>query len=266
MAIWNSDNNQPYVQFGVHEVAGEKVIVKDITIRNFSSETQTYAVSYMANGDKAAQAALTINHPTSVSIPANHAVVFAVNLTIDANMLPAWPVTSSEEYTDANLKATELNGYFQFSAAGQPELNLGWMVQARPSSTMDKSASATGYPISLGWNDDLGRSEYLSLEWAKTFYPDRENVGPTHLGLTTSFTNESATATTYEAYPVIISTDAEPKGKEGTYPESFPRISGQKWPTRKPAISLIADLSLGAFLAMSLMSMVHHNLLLLLCL
>lgn len=38
-------------------------------------------------------------------------------------------------------------------------------------------------------------------------------------------------------------------------PSSFPRISGTKWPSRKPAIALIADVSLGTFLAMSLMSM-----------
>ena len=38
-------------------------------------------------------------------------------------------------------------------------------------------------------------------------------------------------------------------------PKSFPRISGTRWPTRTPAMALIADISLGAFLAMSLMSM-----------
>lgn len=38
-------------------------------------------------------------------------------------------------------------------------------------------------------------------------------------------------------------------------PDSYPRISGTKWPTRSPAIDLIADISLGTFLAMSLMSM-----------
>ena len=38
-------------------------------------------------------------------------------------------------------------------------------------------------------------------------------------------------------------------------PDSFPRISGTKWPSRKPAIALIADVSLGTFLVMSLMSM-----------
>jgi ESS family glutamate:Na+ symporter len=38
-------------------------------------------------------------------------------------------------------------------------------------------------------------------------------------------------------------------------PSSFPRFTGTKWPSRKPAIALIADISLGTFLAMSLMSM-----------
>ncbi len=38
-------------------------------------------------------------------------------------------------------------------------------------------------------------------------------------------------------------------------PKNFPRISGTEWPTRKPAMALIADVSLGTFLAMSLMSM-----------
>jgi ESS family glutamate:Na+ symporter len=38
-------------------------------------------------------------------------------------------------------------------------------------------------------------------------------------------------------------------------PDSFPRVSGRAWPNRKPSMALIADLSLGTFLAMSLMSM-----------
>jgi ESS family glutamate:Na+ symporter len=38
-------------------------------------------------------------------------------------------------------------------------------------------------------------------------------------------------------------------------PDNYPRISGTRWPSRSPAIALIADISLGTFLAMSLMSM-----------
>ena len=38
-------------------------------------------------------------------------------------------------------------------------------------------------------------------------------------------------------------------------PKSLPRITGTRWPTRTPAMALIADIALGSFLAMSLMSM-----------
>ncbi len=38
-------------------------------------------------------------------------------------------------------------------------------------------------------------------------------------------------------------------------PDSFPRISGTRWPSRTPSMALIADIALGTFLAMSLMSM-----------
>jgi ESS family glutamate:Na+ symporter len=38
-------------------------------------------------------------------------------------------------------------------------------------------------------------------------------------------------------------------------PRNFPRITGTRWPSRTPAMALVADISLGAFLAMSLMSM-----------
>jgi ESS family glutamate:Na+ symporter len=38
-------------------------------------------------------------------------------------------------------------------------------------------------------------------------------------------------------------------------PDNFPRFSGTKWPTRTPAIAVIADIALGTFLAMSLMSL-----------
>jgi ESS family glutamate:Na+ symporter len=38
-------------------------------------------------------------------------------------------------------------------------------------------------------------------------------------------------------------------------PKNAPRITGTRWPSRTPSMALIADISLGTFLAMSLMSM-----------
>ena len=38
-------------------------------------------------------------------------------------------------------------------------------------------------------------------------------------------------------------------------PDNFPRITGARWPSRTPSMALIAEVALGTFLAMSLMSM-----------
>lgn len=38
-------------------------------------------------------------------------------------------------------------------------------------------------------------------------------------------------------------------------PKALPRLTGTKWPARQPSIAMVADISLGTFLAMSLMSM-----------
>ena len=46
-----------------------------------------------------------------------------------------------------------------------------------------------------------------------------------------------------------------------TLPKNFRRITGTKWPSRKPAVAMVADIALGTFLAMSLMSMQLWNLL-----
>lgn len=40
-----------------------------------------------------------------------------------------------------------------------------------------------------------------------------------------------------------------------TMPKNFPRLTGTRWPSRTPSMALIADITLGTFLAMSLMSM-----------
>jgi len=45
------------------------------------------------------------------------------------------------------------------------------------------------------------------------------------------------------------------ESQQALVPKNFPRLSGRAWPTRTPSMALIADVSLGSFLAMWLMSM-----------
>ncbi len=214
---WNTDNHQPYVQFGFHEVMESKKLIKNITLRNFSDAAQTYELSYNANGEKDAQQALSIMHPSSVSVPAKSSVTISVEMMIDGTKLPEWPLTDSEKFTDENFKATELNGYFTFSSAGNPDLNMGWMVQARPGTDIVKAGHTVEYPYSLGWNHDLGRTEWVGMEWARSFYPHDDDKSPEYKSLVTSFVNDSNTPTTFVAYPVVKSFDNPPKYKNHTF-------------------------------------------------
>ena len=229
VVVWEKTSYQPYVQFGFHEVGAQKRVTKYITLRNLSDTAQTYNMSYMMNGEKAAHDALEINYPASVNVPANSSVEVAIEVNIDGTMLPEWPLQSTEDFTPENLKSTELNGYFTLTSEGNPEINVGWMLQARNETTIDKAAVATEYPISLGWNSDLGRSEWLSIPWAEQYYPNNGDY-PSYFGMTSSFVNESQTPTTFEAYPVFQYNRTEPIGKENVSGHKIKAVGGGMYP------------------------------------
>ncbi|GLX81679.1 S8 family serine peptidase [Thalassotalea eurytherma] len=226
VVIWEKTSYQPYIQFGFHEVGTHKRVTKHITLRNLSDSAQTYNMSYMMNGEKAAHDALEINYPASVNIPANSSVEVAIEVNIDGTMLPEWPLQSTEDFTPENLKSTELNGYFTLTSDGNPEINVGWMIQARNETTIDKMAIGEEYPYSLGWNSDLGRSEWVGVDWAETFYPDSEWGAKTYKAKTSSFVNESQSATTFEAYPLFQFNAHEPLGKENVSGHKIRAVGG----------------------------------------
>lgn len=224
--VWEKSSYQPYVQFGFHEVGAQKRVTKYITLRNLSDSAQTYNMSYMMNGEKAAHDALEINYPASVNVPANSSVEVAIEVNIDGTMLPEWPLQSTADYTPENLKSTEVNGYFTLTSEGNPEINVGWMIQARNETTIDKMAVATEWPIYKGWNEELGGTEWGALTWAEQYYPDGEWGNKTYRALSSSFVNESQSATTFEAYPIFQFNTNEPVGKENTAGHKIRAVGG----------------------------------------
>ncbi|QBY03739.1 hypothetical protein E2K93_04800 [Thalassotalea sp. HSM 43] len=203
--VVNKQDAQPYVQFGHHEVMDEKTIVKNLVIRNMSDSMQSYAMSFAFNGDKDTHQALTISHPQTVTVPAHHAVEIPVTVTIDGTMLPAWGLTETADYTDANLTQHEINGYFNLTSDNNPDIALAWMLQARPATSINKNPIASEYPIYKGWNPDLGATEWGTLPLGDERYGTDQWGGPSYRGNGATFVNESNTATTFEAYPVLIS-------------------------------------------------------------
>ena len=115
--------------------------------------------------------------PESVNIPANSSVILPITITLDGSKLPQWPLVSTDDHTDANLKATELNGYISLTSESNPEINLGWMVKARNSTHITKQPIATEFPTYLGYNPDLGAAEWNHLNWAREHYGEADYQG-----------------------------------------------------------------------------------------
>ncbi|QDF76291.1 MULTISPECIES: S8 family serine peptidase [Shewanella] len=218
IVAWETNSYQPYVQFGMHEVGQSKTLHKRITLRNISDTTQTYQIAYKMNGEKAAHEALSFNMPESVNIPANSSVILPITITVDGNKLPQWPLMSTGDHTDANLKATELNGYISLTSESKPEINLGWMLKARHSTSITKRPNAIEFPSYLGYNPDLGQTEWDHLEWGHELYPDNEYGSINYRGYVASFVNNSDSATTFQAYPLLL--------QNKTLPEHLQNLSG----------------------------------------
>ena len=254
VVIWDKSSYQPYVQFGAHEVAAEKSVIKNITIRNLSDSAQTYQISFNMTGEKSSYEALMINMPESVSVPANQSVDIAVEITIDGTKLPEWPLQSAEDFTDENLKTTELNGYLTFTADEKPEINLGWMLKARNETTIEKQVVSESYPIIGSWPEPN-----IDLDWARAHYGDNEWGGTQYSARTSTFINESLTPTTFEAYPLIINNryveveNANSGGHlirgagGGIYDDARCEVSGKKM-TVAVSLSTPADVSLSNYM------------------
>ncbi|WP_083927043.1 putative Ig domain-containing protein [Colwellia piezophila] len=219
IAVWNNASNQPYLQFGFNEVDISKRLVKEITVRNYSDKAQTYQVSQMANGEKTANAAMTWEFPSSVSVPAGQSVTLTVAVTIDGTKLPQWPLVSTEDFTDANWKQVELNGYFTFTAAEQPEVNVGWMLQARNSSSLEKHVETTAaWPrYRASFDEEADWSDVEHLAWARTVYGDDDVDNMKYEALTAEIVNDSQTDTLYETYPIAFRADEIAQDKKNTY-------------------------------------------------
>lgn len=201
---WDAHTYQPYLQFGTHEVLETKHLVKNITVRNVTDEVQTYTVSYDAFGEVSRLDGVTISHPQTISVPANQSITFAVAVDINAEMLNPWPLRSAGDFTDENLKRTELNGYITLAKEGYPDVKLGWMLRARAASNLLKKPNTVEYPIYLGFDPDTYQTQWEHLDFAREQFPDGEYGSAGYTAYMTSIVNESRTESTFNAYPVVI--------------------------------------------------------------
>ncbi|GMM67074.1 S8 family serine peptidase [Alteromonas sp. MTD1] len=130
-AAWDSATKQAALAFGLLGLSEESSITKTVTVKNFSNEAKTYTLSDVARfADDAATEALTMDYPSSVTVPAGQTVTFDVTATIDPAKLPEWNLTGDESAADgtAALTNVEFDGALMLTDSNDVSMHLVYHV------------------------------------------------------------------------------------------------------------------------------------------
>lgn len=217
--IYSKDNHQPTVNFGFHEIAGIEEYQQQLVIHNLSDDDQLYTLSDELVGANESHAALNIDYPATVNVPANHQVTIPFSVTVDPAGLAPWPITDSGDYVESNWREVQLGGYLNATSGTGEMLSVGWMITPRPRATIRKNVETLeeifDSPLKAGFSDDVA-------------------------GFTQTFTNTASTETTYLALPVMAERRDPPAAysrshghfmkhlASGVYDEAACTVTGRK--------------------------------------
>ncbi|MBW3164585.1 putative Ig domain-containing protein [Ferrimonas balearica] len=195
VAAWEKDSHQPHLKFGHQEVDGQARLIKEINLRNYSAEAQTYSLSVEMAEGRAGNAAIQWTFPESITVPANSTLTVPVIMEIDAASLPEWALTKTGDYGIENWEKMELNGYLKLSAETQPELKMGWSVLPRGKGSIRRNFET--FEEYFDSSHPLPWSDYTE-------------------GRKQSFSNTGSHPMTVAALPLMAARKARPEGKEDT--------------------------------------------------
>ncbi|WP_334029784.1 S8 family serine peptidase [Alteromonas sp. P256] len=131
-AAWDSSTNQAALAFGLLGLNETASITKTVTVKNFSGESKTYTLSDEARfADDAETGALTMEYPSTVTVPAGQTVTFDVVATIDPAKLPEWTLDSAVvggPDGTADLTSVEFDGALMFTDESEETMHLVYHV------------------------------------------------------------------------------------------------------------------------------------------
>ncbi len=189
---WEKNSYQPNLSFGFEEGMGQQRFVKEVQLKNLSTETITYTLALNSVG-KEGDSALVWEHPATVSVPAGQTMVFPVVLEIDFTKLANWPIKTATDFTIDNWSKIELSGQLQLTAEDKPTMSMSWLVKPRASTKITRDFSTY--------------EEQYGTEFSNKFSPEAG-------AYTQQFSNDSDTETTFAVLPVMHRQVALPEGKE----------------------------------------------------
>ncbi len=128
-AAWDRDDNTGSLSFGYHAVAQSESFGRTVVVRNYSNKDRTYAISSQFRyADGAANGAVSIRMPATVTVPANSSANFEVRLSVDAARLPDWDLNGGPlGGAGPLLQGVEFDGYLHITDA-KDNVHLAWQI------------------------------------------------------------------------------------------------------------------------------------------
>ena len=131
-AAWDSSTKQAALAFGLLGLNETASITKTVTVKNFSGESKTYTLSDEARfANDAETGALTMEYPSTLTVPAGQTVTFDVVATIDPSKLPEWTLDSTVMDTPLGtpaLTSVEFDGALVLTDESDATMHLVYHV------------------------------------------------------------------------------------------------------------------------------------------
>ena len=149
-AAWDSsDPASPNLGYGVLRLSATTTLAKKVTVRNYLPVARTYSISSAFRyPNDAAGSAVTLTHPSSLTVPANGTGTFLVSLNVNPAFLPTWTLNGGSRGGDGfRLQGHEYDGYVTI-AQGNDTVRVPWHILPH------RAANAVA-PASLALNGAL---------------------------------------------------------------------------------------------------------------
>ncbi|HET9521790.1 MAG TPA: S8 family serine peptidase [Candidatus Limnocylindrales bacterium] len=172
IAAWVDGTESAAVSFGFHDVSGTSAsVTKTIRVRNYSNASHTFDISSTFRfANDAANGAVSVSAPASVTVAANGQATFDVTITVTGSALRAWSLNSGAAGASAStLQLLEYDGYLWLNDTGTTAddadpAHLPWQALPRKSGSVAAGASSvvSGGSTSLT-NSGVGTAQVESF-------------------------------------------------------------------------------------------------------
>lgn len=152
VAAWDKSTNQAALSLGALPLSDTATVTKTLSIKNFSSEDQTYqlALNQRYQNDQQSQA-LTVDMPNSVTIPAGVVTDIEIKFNFDPKNLPAWTLNSTSELFEGQnattaseaLTLSEYDGSIDFMDGETKAFHVVYHTLPKPNANLDVSTEYT---------------------------------------------------------------------------------------------------------------------------